>query len=161
MKNKTIKVLFICSDNFGRSLIAEYLLKDWLTKNNRFDIEVSSCGINANSDTSSFSLEHFQILKDMGIDTSGHRRTQVTKGLLEENDIIIAMADNHQEYVKKNFNLDIPLFNELYKNEKSSIRISPPVTNKSKPGRMIEIVDYINQSIPRLVSAIDNLTTKS
>ncbi|MFA6272167.1 MAG: hypothetical protein WC693_03590 [Patescibacteria group bacterium] len=161
MKENKIKVLFVCSDNFGRSLIAEYLLKDWLAKNNRFDIEVSSCGTNANSDTSSFSLEHFQILKEMGIDTSGHKRIQVTKDLLDKNDIVIAMADNHQKYVKNNFDLDIPLFNELYKNEKSSIIISPPVTNKSKPGRMAEIVNYINQSIPQLVFAIDNLKSKS
>jgi protein-tyrosine-phosphatase len=153
-------VLFVCSDNFGRSLIAEYLLKDWLTKNNRSDFEVSSCGTDANSDTSSFSLEHFQRLKEMSIDTSGHIRTQLTKELLDENDIIIAMADNHQEYIKNNFGVTAPLFNELCKNEKSSIRVSPPGTDEKIPGRMIEIVNYINESIPRLVSAIDNLESK-
>ncbi|MFA6392012.1 MAG: hypothetical protein WCW66_04670 [Patescibacteria group bacterium] len=158
MKDKTIKVLFVCSDNFGRSLIAEYLLKDWLSKNNRFDIEVSSCGTDADSNTSFFSQEHLKKLMEMGIDTSGHKRTQVTKGLLDKRDVVIAMADNHQEYLKKYFNVTAPLFNELCNNEKSSIRISPPGTDEKIPGRMIEIVDYINQSIPRLISAIDNKT---
>lgn len=155
MNKPVTKVLFVCSDNTGRSLMAEYLLRDWLRKHNRNDIEVFSCGTDASSDVSSFCFDHIGKLKEMGIDASKHIRTRLTKELFSNFDVVIAMDETHQKYVKENYNVDIPLYNELYKNEKTSILITPPGATSPLSDRLLEILDYINNSIPELVVAIN------
>ena len=153
-----VSVLFVCSDNTGRSLMAEYLLKDWLQKNARNDIVVSSCGTNANSDVSSFCMDHISKLKEMGIDTTQHIRTQLTEEVFAKHDVVIAMDETHQDFVKENYLTDIPLYNELYKNEKTSIRITPPGATGPLSDRLLLTVEYIHESIPALVAAIDRIT---
>lgn len=155
-----MRILFVCTDNIARSLAAEYLLKNWLQKNNRHDIEVSSCGINADSDMSSFCMDHLDKLNKMGIDISQHKRTQLTEDILKKSDLVIAMDESHQNWVKEKFNLDIPLYNEIYKNEKTSIRITPLDAGVSLSDKLLNTVDYINQSIPELVIAIDKIKNK-
>jgi protein-tyrosine-phosphatase len=159
MKKSATKVLFVCSDNIGRSLMAEYLLKDYLRKNNRSDIEVSSCGTNANSDISSFCMDHISKLKKMGIDTAEHKRTQLTKDILLGNDVVIAMDETHQTYIKEKYSINVPLYNEVYKGEKTSIRITPPGATGPISKRLLETVDYINESLPALVVAIDSMNS--
>lgn len=155
MNDIATKVLFVCSDNTGRSLMAEYLLKNWLYMHNRKDIEVFSCGTDASSDVSSFRFDHIGKLKDMGIDASRHKRTQLTKELFSSCDVVIAMDETHQKYVRNNYNADIPLYNELYKNEKTSILITPPGATGPLAERLLKTVDYINDSMSELVTAID------
>ena len=71
MKN----ILFVCTDNIGRSVIAEYSLKDLLNRNKIDDVFVSSAGTNADSDISGFSMAHFpemkkvKFTKDLLVDT--------------------------------------------------------------------------------------------
>jgi protein-tyrosine-phosphatase len=149
------RVLFICTDNIGRSLTAEYLLRDWLAKNNRSDIEVASAGIKADSDISSFCLDHIAKLKDMGIDVSGHKRTQVTRAILEKYDLVIAMDESQKEWVYDQFGLAIQLYNEIYKGEKSSILITPPNAVGTVSERLLAMVDYFYDSMPDLMKKID------
>lgn len=155
MNDVATRVLFVCSDNTGRSLMAEYLLKDWLRKHDRNDIEVFSCGTNASSDVSSFCFDHIGKLKEMGIDASRHKRTQLTKELFSNCDVVIAMDETHQKYVKDNYYADIPLYNELYKNEKTSILITPPGATGPLSDRLLKTVNYISDSMAELVAAID------
>ncbi len=157
MNNRTIKVLFVCTDNVGRSLMAEYLLRDWLQKSNRYDIEVSSCGTNATSDTSSFCMDHIGRLNEMGIDTSRHKRTQLSKYLLLQSDIVIAMDESHQDWAKGKFHTEIKLYNEIYKNEKTSIRIAPPGSTGTMSDKILDTLEYIEKSMPDLVSGIDKI----
>ncbi len=140
-------------------MTAEYLLKDWLTKNNKKGIEVFSAGTKADSDISSFCMDHLGKLKDMGIDTSIHKRTQLTKTLLKEMDLVMAMDETHQNLIKKRYDVSVPLFNEIYKNEKTSIRVSPPGATGHVSDRLIKMTDYINEAIPALVNKIDELKT--
>lgn len=140
--------------------MAEYLMKDWLKKHNRHDIEVFSCGTNANSDVSSFCMDHIGKLNEMGIDTSQHKRTQLTKNILAQSDIIIAMDESCQNWAREKFKIEIPLYNEIYKNEKTSIRINPPNATGSLSDRLLNTVDYISKSIPDLVAGIDKIKNK-
>lgn len=159
MNNGTIKILFVCTDNIGRSLMAEYLLRNWLKKNSRYDIEVFSCGTNATSDTSSFSMDHIGKLNDMGIDASMHKRTQLSKDLLLQSDIVIAMDESHQNWVKGKFHMEIKLYNEIYKNEKTSIRIAPPGSTGTMSEKILDTLEYIDKSMPDLVAAIDKINS--
>lgn len=151
------KVLFICTDNVGRSLTAEYLMRDWLVKNNRNDIGVSSAGTNASSDISSFSMDHIGKLMKMGVDASGHKRTQLTREILSGHDLAIVMDKKQQDWARERFNVELPLYNEIYKNEKSSVMITVPGMQETISERLIKMVDYIAESIPAMAKRIDEI----
>lgn len=154
------KILFICTDNVGRSLTAKYLFEDWLRKNGRDDIEVSSAGINAASDVSSFSMDHIGKLKEMGVEVAGYTRTQVTHEIIAEHDLAMAMDADEQLWVKEKFDIEIPLYNEIYKNEKTSVLITVPGMTETISERLLKMVDYIAQSIPVLAEKIDEIIKK-
>jgi hypothetical protein len=154
------KILFICTDNVGRSLTAKYLLEDWLRKNDRNDIEVNSAGINATSDISSFSMDHLGKLKEMGVDVSDYKRTQLTQEILLEHDLAIVMDEDEQVWVRDRFEIELPLYNEIYKNENSSVLITIPGMTETISERLIKMVDYISESIPVVAEKIDEMVKK-
>jgi len=151
------KILFICTDNIGRSLTAKYLLEDWLGKNGRDDIEVSSAGIDAGSDISSFSMDHMARLLELGIDASGHRRTQVTRELIMEQDIAIVMDEEQRGWVRAEFGIELPLYNEILKGESTPVSITIPGMTETIGERLLRMVEYIYDSIPQLAERIDGL----
>jgi len=155
------KILFICTDNVGRSLTAKYLFEDWLRKNDRDYIAVSSAGINATSDISSFSMDHIEKLEEMGIDAKGYIRTQLTYKILLEQDLAIVMDEEQQRWIRERFNMEIPLYNEIYKDEKSSILITVPGMTEAVSERLIKMVDYIAESVPVMASKIDEIIAAS
>lgn len=57
-----MNILFLCTDNFTRSVIAEFCMKDYLKKTNNARVIVASAGIRANSDISRYSKIHFNIM---------------------------------------------------------------------------------------------------
>lgn len=135
------RILFICTDNIGRSLTAEYLLRDWLRKNGRQDIEVCSAGINAASDISSLT----------------HRRTQLTKDILDAADLAIAMDETQKAWIKEKFGETVPLYNEIYKNESVSVLISPPGSTGTMEERCHRMVEYFEKSMPKIVDSINSM----
>lgn len=151
------KILFICTDNVGRSVTAKYLLEDWLVKNGRDDVEVYCAGTHAGSDVSSFSMDHVGKLKEMGIDISSHQRMQLTQEVLDACDLAIVMDEEQQEWARGNLGVELPLYNEIYKNEKSSVLITMPGTTETMAQRLFRMVDYIAESMPELVKAIDDI----
>jgi protein-tyrosine-phosphatase len=155
------KILFICTDNVGRSLTAKYLFEDWLRKNNRDDIAVSSAGINATSDVSSFTMDHIGKLKEMGVDVVGYTTTQLTYEVLKEHNLAIVMDTEEQLWVREKFNVEIPLYNEIYKNEKTPVLITVPGMTETISERLLKMVDYIAQSIPVLAEKIDEMVKGS
>jgi protein-tyrosine-phosphatase len=69
-----MNILFVCTDNYTRSVIAEFCLRDYLKETNNTAITVASAGIRANSDISKYSGIHFSIMNEMGNDTSSFTR---------------------------------------------------------------------------------------
>lgn len=61
-----MNIMFVCTDNFTRSVIAEFCMKDFLNKNNIDNFEVTSSGVRANSDISQYSRLHFSIMEEFG-----------------------------------------------------------------------------------------------
>lgn len=142
-----MRILFLCTDNYTRSVTAEFCLINYIKDNHINDIKVSSAGFKANSDLSSFSSVHFKRMNELGIDTSDFKRTQFKESFFKEFDVIVGMGKEHKEYVKHHFGRTIYLFNEIYKNEELSLVVPPP----DKIGYMKEIkdiVDYINNAMP-------------
>lgn len=150
MKN----VLFVCMDNFGRSIIAEYCLRYYLKKNNISDITVSSAGITANADDTNFSRVHFEELKKLGIDATDFKRTQLTQELMNKYDVIIPMSNEHKDWIKAHFGKNLPTFNEIYKNTNDEITVSDSKWGDTTDDRMRAIVRYIYDAMPVIAQKI-------
>ncbi|GIP38978.1 hypothetical protein J31TS4_22580 [Paenibacillus sp. J31TS4] len=145
-----MNVLFVCTDNFTRSVIAEYCMKDVLRKTGNASITVSSAGIRADSDVSKYSDLHFQILTGMQIDTSDFRRTPFRESSFEEQDVILAMSDLHRDFIKEHYNRDVPLFNEVYNGQKTAVTIGSPESGDFAE-QMHRLVNYFYEAMPSLI----------
>ena len=94
VKRKTI--LFVCTGNSCRSVMAEYLLKSMA--GGRDNIEVLSAGTGVFLQTTA-SAETISILKEEGIDASQHLSQAIHTILLKKSDLIIVMTRNHRQQV--------------------------------------------------------------
>ena len=113
------KILFVCSGNVFRSMSCEYSLKKYCKDNNIKDIEASSAGISVScKEISRHVKDEF---KNLEIDVSNHKPRKVSKEILDENDLIVCMNFNHQEFLKKEFNIDSYLFYEICFNSKEPV----------------------------------------
>ncbi len=156
----TRKVLFVCNGNTYRSFSSESLLRHYLDKHNIKGWEVFSAGIKAG--TTDIDPEVITCLKTFGIKKLHHKPHKLSRLLLKKFDLVIAMAEDQVNFMKKKFNYTHAiLFNELVKDEKSSVwdkeeNVVDYATNRKGVEREIDkTVKYIHDSIPKLIEAID------
>jgi protein-tyrosine phosphatase len=148
-----MKILFVCTDNFTRSIIAEYCFKDYLMRNHLHNITIASAGIRAHSDISKYSTLHFEIMNEMGIDTKDWKRTLFTADSFDEYDLIIGMSELHKNYINQEYQRDIPLFNEIYKGEQTPVNIGAPDSEDFEE-KMRSLVQYFYDAMPDLYKNI-------
>lgn len=93
--NKKV-VLFVCTGNSCRSVMAEYLLKAKLV--GRDDVEVISAGTNVFF-KSAASQETISVLRGRGIDAAMHIAKPLGRIMLRKADLIIAMTRAHRTQI--------------------------------------------------------------
>ncbi len=93
---KTKTILFVCTGNSCRSVMAEALLKKMLA--GRTDIEVISAGTNASVGMPPTAETKDVLLKE-GIDVSSHSAQKVSEAMLKRADFILVMEKLHEEYI--------------------------------------------------------------
>jgi protein-tyrosine phosphatase len=155
-----MNILFVCTDNFTRSVIAELCMKDYLKNTNNNSVNVASSGIRANSDISKYSSVHFRIMEEMGIDTSDFKRTQFDETFFEKFDVIIGMSELHKNYIKQQYNRDIYLFNEVLNGQQTPVNIGSP-DSVDFLEQMNQLVMYMNNSVPYLLRNLEKLNRVS
>jgi histidine triad (HIT) family protein len=159
-KQNIRKVLFVCNGNIFRSYSAEALLKHYLSAHHVKGWDVFSAGVIAKKEP--VDPEVIRELKVLGVKDLRHKQHKLNKALLKKYDLVIAMAQDQVDFMKKNFNFSHAiLFNELVRDENSSIwdiedDVKNYLTNRGGVEKEIDkTIKYIQKSIPKLVEGIN------
>ncbi|MEK4797639.1 low molecular weight protein arginine phosphatase [Thermoactinomyces sp. FSL K6-2592] len=94
------RVLFVCTGNTCRSPMAEGLFRETARKRN-IPVEVKSAGIAA-IDGVRPSMQAVEVLKEKGINCN-HRSRLLNQQLVEWSDLILAMTEEHKQFIAQNF----------------------------------------------------------
>lgn len=91
------KILFVCTGNSCRSVMAEGLFKK-LTQDRAGEFEVSSAGISA-IDGFPASPETIKAMKAEGVDVSGHVSRRLTVDMVRTSDKLFVMETMHKDWI--------------------------------------------------------------
>ena len=93
-----MRILFVCTGNTCRSPMAEELLRCMAKELELDDLEVQSAGTDARSgDYASFGA--CNVIAARGGDLFGHTARLLTRGRIEDADLILTMSQAHKEKV--------------------------------------------------------------
>jgi protein-tyrosine phosphatase len=103
------RLLFVCTGNIFRSLTADVALTRLLA--GRRDIHVSSAGtVDYPHVVRPYTREY---LLSKGYDVSGHARRTLTRAIMDESDLVVAMSTDHQATIRERFGREAPLYLEV------------------------------------------------
>ena len=91
-------VLLVCTGNICRSPIAGGFIRSLLAMRGLEEIEAESAGTAA-WEGSQAVPEAIEALRELGVDISHHRARRLNRSLIEQSDLIVAMAAEHRSAV--------------------------------------------------------------
>ena len=89
-----MKILLVCTGNTCRSPLAEVLLRRALAEEGVTDVEVSSAGTGAQGGEPA-SEGSYLVALEKGLDLAAHRARAVTREMLADTDLVLAMSRSH------------------------------------------------------------------
>lgn len=92
------RILFVCTGNSCRSVMAENLLKHLLKKKGRTGIEVISAGVSAMKGIGP-TPDTVEVMNREGIDVSNHSGQPLTPELVRSCDLVFCMEDFHRDLI--------------------------------------------------------------
>lgn len=103
-------MLFVCTGNIFRSMIAEAAMRRHLAELGETAIEARSAGLVARPAEVLPPL--VELLRVRGLDVGAHRQTRVDVGVLGAARWIVAMGTDHRDDLAERFGIRAPLWNE-------------------------------------------------
>jgi tRNA threonylcarbamoyl adenosine modification protein (Sua5/YciO/YrdC/YwlC family) len=146
-------VLFVCTGNSCRSVIAQALLEKMLKQKKRTDVEVLSAGVMLLSGIGATEATR-EILAREGIDVSGHRSQRINEDMLQRSDLILVMERIHEERILQcvpEVKNRVFLLKEFAKIDDRKLNIDDPI------GKPIEFYENIFEVIKEAVERISNI----
>jgi tRNA threonylcarbamoyl adenosine modification protein (Sua5/YciO/YrdC/YwlC family) len=148
-------VLFVCTGNSCRSIMAEALLRKKLEQTNRTDVEVLSAGI-AMIGRLKPTNETIELLKNEGVDVSGYISKSITPLMIKKSDIIFVMEEIHEKRIREltpNIKNNVFLLKEFAKIDMDEgLDIPDPI---GKPLEFYKHTFYtIKEAVERIISII-------
>ncbi|NMB34997.1 MAG: low molecular weight protein arginine phosphatase [Firmicutes bacterium] len=153
---RTLNVLFVCTGNTCRSVLAQAFLEEMgreFVEKGR-PVEVSSAGVST-IDGLLASEDALSVLQGYGIDFSKHRSSRVTPELVQQAHYIFAMTHGQKDYLLHHFpeaEEKLWLLNEYA--EGSSKEISDPYGEGQAAYR--RIADEIREALAKIVARWDS-----
>jgi protein-tyrosine-phosphatase len=93
-----MKIMFICTGNICRSAMAEAMMKKMLEEKKKENIEVYSCGTDAeNGDRSTYNAIY--VMKRYDIDLTKHMATNILNSDIKNMDLILCATMSHKRTV--------------------------------------------------------------
>jgi protein arginine phosphatase len=94
-----MRILFVCTGNTCRSALAEALARHVVIERGLSDVDVSSAGTSA-WDGAPASDGALLVGMERGLDLSPHRAQTLTRDLIRDVDLVLAMGPHHLERIE-------------------------------------------------------------
>ena len=149
-------ILFVCTGNVFRSVVAEYALKARLGSESSY--VVGSAGIEALPQPLPPLIHHH--LREKGVDPSQHVQRRLTQELLERTDLVVAMGLNHREFIRRHFRREVLLFNQVcFQKEEPILDVHEAVPEwdlnlVAARDHMLSVIDYIWDAMPAFLARL-------
>ncbi len=98
--DKIKSILFVCTGNSCRSIMAEGLMKKYLKELGKDYIEVRSAGISALAGFPP-TQETIDVMKQENVDVSSFYSKKATEDLIKNSDVILVMEKMHKDFIDK------------------------------------------------------------
>lgn len=159
---RAISILFVCTGNIFRSVVAEHALKAAL--GSQSDWDVGSAGTEAVPQGMHPLIQ--RRLEEKGADVSRHVQRRLTRALLERIDLPVAMGRDHRAFIRRHFGLDVPLFEQICSGTEASVLD----VHEAVPAWAIDVegarayaawaIEHIWESMPRFLANMDGYLSR-
>jgi len=152
LRKTQFTIRFICTGNICRSPLAAAMLMAILQKTRyRSIIKVDSAGTMDLSSSPAHELTR-QVAREQGLDVKEHRSRQVNSDLVDEAELIIALARNHYDYLRRHFpdqREKIVLLRQW--------QVDQPLSNPSIPDPVGHNIEYYRQNSQEIREEIQRI----
>jgi len=147
------KILFVCTGNTCRSVMAQGLLRKMLSEEGIKDVKVSSAGTAALSSYGIFGILE-KVLKEEDIEISNHKPIQVTPQIVRDADLILVMERKHKQAIlemAREVENRVFLLKE-FAGEKENLDIPDPIGHPEEVyrSRLEEIKGYLKKILKKI-----------